>query len=272
MAALARQEFPKDQFEVIVVDDGSESTLEVESGVRLLRQPNAGPAVARNTGAAHARGRWLAFTDDDCQPVPNWLTVLAGRLVRHPEHLLGGAVINLLADNSYAAASQQIVNYLLAYYNVDSNQPRFFTSNNMAVSASAFHDVGGFNTRMTRVAAEDRELSDRWRHQNRPMSFVPEAIVHHSHTLTLQRFWRQHFNYGCGAYYYHFIRTRRNGTPLRVEPWRFYADLLRYPFTVVAPQPFRQATLVFLAQIANALGYSTERLRALFRIATDTRF
>ena len=56
--------------EVIVVDDGSpDDTAELVardfSEVRLLRQPNAGPAVARNNGAQAATGDWLAFLDAD---------------------------------------------------------------------------------------------------------------------------------------------------------------------------------------------------------------
>src|SRR5690606_19121212 len=58
LAALRRQAYPPDAVEVIVVDDGSRKRLEpvVASfpGVRLIRQVNAGPAAARNTGAAAA--------------------------------------------------------------------------------------------------------------------------------------------------------------------------------------------------------------------------
>jgi GT2 family glycosyltransferase/SAM-dependent methyltransferase len=261
IAALERQNFPRDQFEVIVVDDGSEPPLTVEPGIRLVRQSHDGPAVARNTGAAHARGRWLAFTDDDCLPDANWLTVLAAQLAARPDHLLGGAVVNILTDNPYTAASQQLVSYLYSYYNADPSQPRFFTSNNMAVAAAAFRDAGGFDAELPRAAAEDRELCDRWLHQRRPMTFVLEAVVRHAHPLTLRTFWRQHFNYGCGAHYYHLTRAQRGGGPLRVEPWRFYVDLLRYPFTTAVPLPLRQAALLFVAQAANALGYLKEHLQ-----------
>jgi glycosyltransferase involved in cell wall biosynthesis len=57
-------------YETIVVDDGStddldEALLPYQGRVRLVRQANAGPATARNTGAAHARGKLLAFLDAD---------------------------------------------------------------------------------------------------------------------------------------------------------------------------------------------------------------
>lgn len=68
LASLAAQTFQ--DFEVVVVDDGSTdggpALVEAIGGkVRLLRQSNAGPGLARNTGVAAARGEWIAFLDAD---------------------------------------------------------------------------------------------------------------------------------------------------------------------------------------------------------------
>jgi len=60
-------------WELIAVDDGSRdgshdivaSWVRRDSRIRLLRQENAGPAAARNTGCIAARGRFLAFLDSD---------------------------------------------------------------------------------------------------------------------------------------------------------------------------------------------------------------
>lgn len=55
-------------FEIIVVDDGSvDSTVDVVSRfpVKLIRQPNGGPASARNNGIMNAESDWLAFLDHD---------------------------------------------------------------------------------------------------------------------------------------------------------------------------------------------------------------
>lgn len=76
LGALAAQDYPRDRFEVLVVDDGSATSPEGSVGtfrhqlnVRLLKQLHSGPAAARNHGTAHAKGAFLAFTDDDCAPV-----------------------------------------------------------------------------------------------------------------------------------------------------------------------------------------------------------
>jgi len=67
LESIASQEFR--DFEVIVVDDGStDSTHQIVkqySWVKLIEQSNAGPGVARNSGATEARGKYIAFLDSD---------------------------------------------------------------------------------------------------------------------------------------------------------------------------------------------------------------
>ncbi len=176
--------YPRDRFELIVVDDGSPSSMEFVVApfrktidVRVIVQANAGPAVARNAGAAAARGELLAFTDDDCTPHPNWLDALADRLKSTPSALVGGQTLNALPDNSFAEASQQLISYLYDYYNVRTGEPRFFTSNNMAVSADRFRQLEGFNTGFAIAAGEDRDLCERWRHAGLPMRYEDGAVT-----------------------------------------------------------------------------------------------
>jgi glycosyltransferase involved in cell wall biosynthesis len=83
LTALAAQDYP--DYEIIVVDDGSsDGTGDVVTrefpAVRYVRQPNRGPAAARNVGIRAALGDIVAFTDDDCLPPVDWLSRLAGRL------------------------------------------------------------------------------------------------------------------------------------------------------------------------------------------------
>jgi glycosyltransferase involved in cell wall biosynthesis len=89
--ALASQSLPRAAFEVIVVLDGGDLPVPAPAnlaavGARVERLPRrAGPGAARNRGAALARAPWLAFTEDDCAPEPDWLERAAERLEVEPE-------------------------------------------------------------------------------------------------------------------------------------------------------------------------------------------
>lgn len=280
LEALKHLDYPSDCFEVIVVDDGSQTpvTTSALSGVdrlnlTIVRQPNHGPAAARNHGVEQARGELIAFTDDDCRPTPNWLRGLIARFIQTPNCLVGGRTVNALTDNPYSTASQLLVSYLYAYYNTNHDRATFFASNNLAVAASAFRAIGGFDHAYLRAAAEDRELCDRWLHAGHRLVYAPEAVVYHAHDLSLTSFWRQHFTYGRGAYAFHQARARRGLGRVRVEPLPFYLNLLRYPLTnrtggapsgappVSLTSAVRLACLLTLSQVAGAVGYAWERLR-----------
>ncbi len=122
LRSLSSLDYPSDRFEVIVVDDGSESPPEDivadapgQLDTTLLSPPHAGPASARNYGAAHARGEYLAFTDDDCVPTPSWLRAIAVRFAATPGDAIGGRTLNGLPKNLYATASQALTDYLYVY-------------------------------------------------------------------------------------------------------------------------------------------------------------
>lgn len=259
VANLRGLNYSRDAYEIIVVDDGSRVPLSLE-GARVIRLDPGGPARARNVGARVARGQVLAFTDDDCFPEPDWLWAAVQAWREHPGDLLGGPVMNALADNPWSEASQMLVSYLYEYYNGTGGGPQFFTSNNMVVGRADFWEVGGFDEGLLRAGAEDREFCDRWRFMGRRLRFVPEMRVRHAHSLTARRFWLQHFRYGRGAHYYHWVRARRWNQPLRVEPVGFYLKLLRYPLrTRRSMQAWGTVFLFVVAQVANALGFFTEQ-------------
>ena len=267
LEALTKLDYPRDRFEVIVVDDGSKMPLETVVNpfkavlnLTLLRQANAGPASARNTGARNAQGQFIAFTDDDCSPDPNWLTIAEQALANASECMLGGLTINQLPENRYTSASQLLVDYLYDYYNHDSKNASFFTSNNLIVPTKIFHEFGGFDDSFPLAAGEDREFCDRWSYQGYRLHYCPEIQIYHSHQLTLRTFWKQHFNYGRGAYHFHQIRAKRGQIKIEVEPLSFYVNLINYPLQKAGKSKGIILSLLFmLSQVANTLGFFWEQ-------------
>lgn len=261
LESLAQLNYPTEQLEIIVVNDGGEAfdLLETDN-LRLISQPNRGPAAARNTGATHAKGAFLAFLDDDCRPEANWLSCLIEQLEKTPEMLVGGRTMNALSANPFAVTSQLLIDYLYDYYSRGADGPLFFASNNFALSARLFADMGGFDMTFPLAAGEDRDFCDRWRHCGRTLAYVPEAVIDHAHHLTARSFWRQHLNYGRGAYHFHQCRRLRHQEKAKMEPASFYLGLVLFPFKVERTGMRRVMTAVLLAvtQLANIAGYFLE--------------
>ncbi len=259
-------DYPRDHFEVIVVDDGgmasSESIAESFRDrfcVFWIRQSNAGPAAARNAGAARARGEFLAFTDDDCIPSRHWLRALAAVLTANPRCMVGGRVVNLCDDNIYSGTSQLIIDLVYAYYNKNFNASRFFTSNNLALSIDGFRALGGFDASFR--TAEDRDLCRRWMAAGNRMIFAPNAIVSHAHALTWRTFCQQHVEYGRGAFRFYQKNARAQTGYSSVE-LGFYVTVVRLAAQRLRQLPKRRAmalaVLLMVWQCANIAGWTRE--------------
>jgi glycosyltransferase involved in cell wall biosynthesis len=249
-------------FEVVVIDDGGGDPLEPilslyrgRFALQLIVRPRGGPGAARNDGAALAKGRFLVFIDDDCVPSTQWLSAFERGLAHHPEHLMGGSVANNLPDNPYSSASHRIVTYVQAYYQSKGGNEPFFQTSNLAVSADKFRELGGFDVSIPSATAEDKEFCHRWRAAGQEMSYVADAIVYHSHGLTLRSFLRQHYNYGRGIGYVRLMHFHRLLNSYIPEPFEFYSGLL-----FVAPSHrtlrihLRDTSLMIASQMATLLG------------------
>jgi GT2 family glycosyltransferase len=265
LESIACLDYPHECFEVIVVDDGSNTppldvvaSFRSRMNVKLLTQQHAGPAAARNRGAASALGDFFVFTDDDCLPDRDWLRALAAQFSATPEALVGGRTLNALAENLYSATSQAIIDVVYEHFNTDGGA-LFFASNNFAVPAVGFRKVGGFDEKF--ITSEDREFCDRWVHQGYRMTYAPEVLNYHAHPLTLRTLWQQHFGYGRGAFCFHRARHLRYGA--RISPDRkFYFKLLSNPsFTESGRRRALALTaLVCWTQLASSAGFAWEMI------------
>lgn len=262
LKALAVQDYPREHFEVIVVDDGDTipskpriHAFEDRMNLSLISQTRQGPATARNAGALQAKGTCLAFTDDDCCPAADWLSRLAFHAAKNPGGAVTGKTVNALAGNPYASAGQLLVDYLYAHFNTVPADARFFTSSNLAMPADAFRAIGGFDASFQKAAGEDRELCARWRRQGRRVIYAPEAIVKHAHHLTLHAFLRQQFNYGHAAHRFHRLQTMDTRKALKSESIRFYLNLLGYPFSARRSNSIQHFGLFIVSQLAVTAGF-----------------
>lgn len=244
--------------EIVVVDDGSTDAGEISAVVasqplaRLIRTRGAGPAAARNAGAAAATGTYLCFTDDDCDPEPEW----AVRLVRSLEagaDVVGGATVNGLPGDPFVETSELIVRELQASTHRRLAGRVFIPSNNLACRRTVVL-AHPFDERYSTAGGEDRAWCASVAGAGLTLTLEPSAVVAHRPVLGLGGFWRQHVRYGRAAY--HFARTM----PDRdwQEPPGFYLGLLGSGMRT----GLRCLLLVLLAQVATGVGVVSEAAQA----------
>ena len=197
LAALKDQAVSRSSYEVIVVDDGStDATREITQsyGVRLLTQPNHGPAAARNLGVQAAQGEILLFTDADCAPAPDWIVAMI-------EPLADPDVIGV--KGAYRTRQRGLVaRFVQAEYEDKYDKMRqeryidFVDTYAAAYRRCVFADGQGFDPAFPRASGEDVEFSYRLARQGYKMVFAPKAVVYHQHVASVLDYLRRKYYVG----------------------------------------------------------------------------
>jgi hypothetical protein len=151
-------------FEIIVVDDGStDGTMKylqsLGKSVRVFQQSNRGAGPARNLGARHAHGRYLAFLDSDDLWFPWTLQVYHDVIRGHQEPSFIVGKPHVFSDQLEldrvafsAAQDEEFVDYLAS-----GDQWRWWGASSFIVRRDAFEAVGGFTEEW--VNDEDTDLT-----------------------------------------------------------------------------------------------------------------
>jgi glycosyltransferase involved in cell wall biosynthesis len=256
LQALARQD-DVDGCEIIVVDDGSRRPEQISAlvepvpGARLVGGPGRGPATARNLGARAARGKWICFTDDDCEPEPGWASALVARLAEGAA-AVGGVTVPVPDAKPLARASERVSAYVTEFSFRDPGPP-FAPSNNLACRADVIRALP-FDERYSTAGGEDRDWCARLAASGRELLREPNAVVAHRQEPSLMSFLSRHARFGRAAYRF-AVDHGRGSLP---SPAGLYSGIVRDGFGA----GLGVGLLVCLAQAATAGGYAAEALRA----------
>lgn len=167
------QTLPVEQYEVIVTDDGSQTTAEEMIRDRYpwakwVAGSRQGPAANRNNGARYAKGEWLVFTDDDCLPDPQWLEAYAKAVLTEPSCLV-------FEGRTYVDRPRRT----LAEISPANESGGYLWSCNFAIQRQLFESISGFDERFPYAAMEDVDLSRRLTKTGYTFSFIKTASVCH---------------------------------------------------------------------------------------------
>lgn len=189
-SALEQRLPDEGRVEVIVVDDEStDRTPEVAAAfgdrITYLRQPNRREGAARNNGAAHATGRYLAFLDSDDYWLPGKLAGDLARFEQPDEPALVYSRGRNVDPTDRVVGERQLPNpqgdvfWQLA-------REAFMPMSSVAVRAECFRACGGFSTDRDLSGTADWELwlrlAARW-----PVGFVDQratCIRVHGHNMS----------------------------------------------------------------------------------------
>jgi glycosyltransferase involved in cell wall biosynthesis len=204
--ALADQDLPAGQFEVVVVDDGSGDETDAVLAEEIARgrldlqthtqARNAGPAAARNRAVASARADLVLFLDDDVAASPG---LLATHLDLHGR--AGDSLLAVLGRVDWHPSVQQtpFLRWLdrsdlqfgyetwLREGPVDPPYAAFYTAN-LSIRRALLQSVGGFDERFPYAAFEDMELGFRLAGCGLHLDYRPQALAFHTRSMSLPDF------------------------------------------------------------------------------------
>ena len=221
LAALHAQTLSREDFEVVVVDNGSRDSsaaIARAAGAVVVSVPWANRARARNPGVAVARGQHLAFTDADCLPRPGWLEALGGCL--HDAPLVAGPVV--LATSPHPGRIERFESLWRFDQERNVGEHGWAASANLGMRRAAFEAIGGFDAAYRQIG-EDVDLCLRAARAGFELSYCRLAVVEHAAERRLRPVLARGFRHGWSS------QQHERRLPMEVgwSHWRHPAPALR---------------------------------------------
>lgn len=235
LGSLAREQSELG-FEILVIDNNSETdaTRQVAlaaPGVRYVCEPLTGLDFARNRALREAKGRVIAYLDDDVTVEPGWAAALLDAWARNMD---AGAVTGLVMPMSLDTEAQVLferrggfrrgfrpLRYGATAFR-DSLHPsgagKFGAGANMSFDRALLLALGAFDealdTGRPLPGGGDIDMFYRVLRAGRPLIYEPRAAVRHDHRRAMEVLQRQYFTWGLGFAAF-LIKSARNDPAAR---------------------------------------------------------
>jgi len=173
LSSLVNQSYPRNRYEIIVVDNGStDRTSKIASAFAdlILSKPDGNVGAVRNFGIDSASGEVIICTDADCVVTQDWIEKGVTLLKKNPNHAFGGG----LRPRENA---RWIEKYWLLNEAGDRVQQRALAGSSIFVWKRDFERLGAFNEEMT--SGEDSDLYNRALSNGLKVIINPKLSVTH---------------------------------------------------------------------------------------------
>ena len=187
LEAVRRQNYPLDRLEIIVVDNGSHSPLNLDEcavPVTCIQESQRGSYAARNRGIACSTSEILAFTDADCVPAPDWVERGVARMVEVGEAGLVGGRIEVTVHDPLRPTLAERYERAWAFPQEAYLAEGFSATANLFTTRTTFERVGVFDASL--MSSGDWEWGQRVRSRGFPQRFSPDVIVFHPARRTVR--------------------------------------------------------------------------------------
>jgi len=214
--SLFTQDYPKDRYEIIVVDDSGNGEAKrvldelkrTHPNLNYIIQHHKGPASARNIGAKASLGEIIGFVDDDCAVSKDWLRLMVESHTQNPAILAVGGLSLAFTYKTPVLVSQFLSTCSIETYLHGKQEVIFFPTCNVSLKRRIF-DKYRFNETFPLPGGEDLEFF--WRLFKEGYRFIWDKdikVVHYREDST-QGFLRQAYIYGRGNFLVQYIHKNQ---------------------------------------------------------------
>jgi glycosyltransferase involved in cell wall biosynthesis len=199
VAGLRAQNFPPNDYEIVVVDDGStppvrlpkEMTVSAPQ-VSVIRLGGGERSLARNTGAGAAKGEILVFVDDDISVNREFLSAHWSAHQDYANALAVGEIV--LPDENqtdpFVRFRQKLERDGVPQKRGLVESKNFCAAANASIDRKTFFELSGFDLAIS--SSEDQDLALRHTARGGIIVFVPEAVgIHRDNALDIRQYCRR---------------------------------------------------------------------------------
>ncbi len=177
LGALENQTYPKDKFEVIIINNAPEDSspeLNFSVDFKIIDEEKPGSYAARNAGLKIAKGEIIAFTDSDCIPNKDWIENAVNELADGCDRIAGHIELFYMSEILTMA---EIYEKSFAF-----NQEKYASlgnaaTGNMITRKKCFEKVGVFDE--TLMSGGDMEWGQRCNDQGIGVHYCINVVVNH---------------------------------------------------------------------------------------------
>jgi glycosyltransferase involved in cell wall biosynthesis len=192
LKAWAEQDFSKSAYEIIVVDNGSEDNTrpvcksfeKQYPGINFTYVYQDEPCLscARNKGIELARGKYVAFVDDDARPVKDYISNLKKHTANYPDiQAFGGRVLPRYETGEEPEWMSKYIQRILSFVDLG-DEVKYFDQKypvgcNMIFRKDIFDEIGVFD--MPTPRSDDKQFFLKIKQAGKKVLYLPDVTVYH---------------------------------------------------------------------------------------------